>query len=99
MMNIRGIIPLTNTTKIQQISDIVSLKNTKIIGLTETHTNNNIKDAELQIQDFNFIRCDRVGRSHGGVILYLSKELKYKQLLNFSNGQCEVVSVSVKSRI
>lgn len=97
MMNIRGIIPLTNTTKIQQISDIESLNNTKIIGLTETHTNSNIKDAELQIHDFNFIRCDREGRSHGGVILYLSKELKYKQLLNYSNGQCEVVSVSVKS--
>ena len=97
LANIRGLKPLTNKTKVQQISDLCSLHNAKVICLTETHGNSNIKDAEIHISGYHMIRCDRENRSHGGTIIYVSNDYQYKNLLCYSNGQCETVVISIKS--
>ena len=43
-----------------------------IIGITESWANDNIIDAELQIEGYQMFRCDRnIEHKGGGVLLYV----------------------------
>ena len=70
------------------------------IALTETHLKNEVKEAEIHINNYTPFRTDREGRSHGGVILYVRNDLSTgaKHLLSLSNGQVEIVAVLLTSR-
>ena len=95
--NITGLIRLINITKISQISDNVNLKKSMTIGLTETHLNSDISDAEISIDDLQIVRFDRDGTSHGGAILYVRQYLQIYHLITYNFSQCEAVTVSMKS--
>ena len=43
--------------------------------LTETHLNDEIKDAEINITGFEIYRSDRKGFKNGGVMLYIRSSL------------------------
>ena len=45
------------------------------IGITETWANNDITDAELGLEGYAMFRKDRMGRSGGGVLLYIKENI------------------------
>ena len=60
------------------IKDICIDENLEFLGLTETHLSSDVVDAEIAIDGYNILRQDRIGRTHGGVILYIKE--KYKSI-------------------
>ena len=62
-----------------------------LLIVTESHLNNNILDAEIQMEGYDLIRGDRKERSHGGVAIYTSSNIISETLLTFSNTVCELV--------
>ena len=75
---------LQNRTEMSQMSP-------SIIAITETHLKPYIKKAQIQIPNYNFIRCDRKIRSHGGVLLYLHQSIPITDSVTFDNDVCEAV--------
>ena len=62
-----------------------------LLIVTESHLNNNIIEAEIQMEGYDIIRGDRKERSHGGVAIYTSSNIISEILLTFSNTVCELV--------
>lgn len=65
------------------------------VVLSETHITEDIQDSELNIKGYNLLRCNSHSRHTGGVIVYVSKVVKYKVLLN-ENLDNEVWMLSVE---
>ncbi|XP_076045873.1 uncharacterized protein LOC143028125 [Oratosquilla oratoria] len=80
------------------LEELAAEDSTIFIALTETHLNDAILDAEINIQNFTLFRADRVDRSHGGVALYLREDLaaNTEVLTAFSNNTTELLAVHVK---
>ena len=57
--------------------------------MTESHLNPSILDAEISIPGYDIFRSDRVGRSHGGVVTYVRKDLVVKSVVKDSNSFCD----------
>ena len=96
--NIRGIIPLSrNKTKLNYLTDICQVHSNDILILTESHLSEKVKDCEIKINDYDIHRCDRNGRSHGGVLVYTRSKLKATNILEYNSNQCEMIIVWVKS--
>ena len=75
-MNIRGLLTLSNKTKVSKLQTLAENYNATFIGLTETHLHPDIMNGEISMDGYNCIRSDRNNRSHGGVCLYLNKYIK-----------------------
>ena len=63
--------------------------NAPYIFITESHLTLDVLDAEVSIQGYDFFRSDRVGRSHGGVVTYVRKDLVVKTEVKESNSYCD----------
>ena len=50
---------------------MVDNKKPHIIGITESWANNNITDAELELDGYAMFRKYRMGSRGGGVLLYI----------------------------
>ena len=88
-MNIRGLFPKSNQSKIPYLADLAKETNAPFICVTESHLNPEILDAEVAIPGYDIFRSDRVGRSHGGVVTYVRKDLVVKSELRKSNSYCD----------
>ena len=88
-MNIRGLYPKSDQSKIPYLSDLAMQTNAPFICLTETHLTPNILDAEISISGYYLFRSDRKDRSHGGVAIYVRKDLAVKTAVNDSNSFCD----------
>ena len=88
-VNIRGLFPKSNKSKVPYLADLAKETNAPFICVTESHLNPDILDAEITIQGYDVFRSDRVGRSHGGVITYVRKDLVVKTELKDSNSYCD----------
>ena len=99
-LNINGLYPSSNTSKISFLESLTD-NSTLAISITEIHLNNFIKDSEIHINNFILYRVDRIGKSHGGVALYIRENLESEQLMAFSNGICEfqIVKLRVMGKI
>ena len=53
--------------KLTEVKHLVSQKNLKIIGITETWASEDMTDAEFHLEHFEMYRKDRKGRKGGGV--------------------------------
>ena len=95
--NIRGLIPMSNKTKVSYLRDLAILKNPFFIILTETHLSDAILTAEINISGYTVFRSDRAGRSHGGTAAYVRNDLACQVLLSESNSVCESLVLKVKS--
>ena len=73
--NIRGIYPKCNKTKKDYIYDLAEIERSDYIILTESHLNSEINDCEVALDGFQIHRCDRTGRTHGGVMMYTKNNL------------------------
>ena len=100
LFNIQGLKPLTVQSTVPLVFDLLHNKNSLFITLTETWLTNHY-DAELIFDGYQIFRSDRLrpkkkyGRHSGGVALYIRNEISstFKQILTFSNGVNEVLSV------
>ena len=74
------------------------LENDSSIGifLSETWLEESIYDADIQMDNFNIYRSDRIIRQGGLVALYLRKELNSKIFSAFSNSVVETLIVLCK---
>ena len=64
-MNIQGLNPKSNQSKIPYLQDLANDSNAPFICITESHLHEDILDAELQIKNYTLFRSDRKGRTHG----------------------------------
>ena len=88
-VNIRGLYPKTNKSKVPYLADLANETNAPFICVTESHLTPEILDAEISIQGYDIFRSDRIGRSHGGVVTYVRKDLVVKTELKDSNSFCD----------
>ena len=72
------------------------LANAPYICLTETHLNPDILDAEISIKGYTLFRSDRVGRTHGGVCIYVRNDLSAEVLLRESNSFCDTLVLEIR---
>ena len=73
--------------------------NCNITGITETWTNSNISDSEINIEGCYMFRTDRKEGKGGGVILYITEKLTAVMCLDIDVGFEEVVTVWCKIKL
>ena len=96
-MNIRGLCPKSNRTKIAYLSDLACESNAPFIALQETHLSCEILSAEIQIPGYTLYRSDRLGgRTHGGVAMYIRNDLTVSEISKHSNNFCESQALDIK---
>ena len=70
-LNVNSLLP-----KIDEIGYMAKLSNAGVIGITESKLDNRILDSEIQIDNYQILRCDR-NRKGGGVACYVRNGLSY----------------------
>ena len=70
-LNVNSLLP-----KIDEIGYMAKLSNAAVIGITESILDNRILDSEIQIDNYQILRCDR-NRKGGGVACYVRNDLRY----------------------
>ena len=97
MGNIEGLKPRNKRYKVGMIKEMAIEKNAQIISLTETHLNNEILDAEVNIEGFNMYRADRTQTTKGGVAVYIRREIaaSAKILKSGSIGKIEYICIYI----
>ena len=63
----------------------------------ESHLSTDVLDAEIQIQNYNIYRSDRVERKQGGVIIYSYKDIIIDDSAKYSDNQCSSAMIYSKS--
>ena len=82
--------------KYRELETLVDEKNlppVKFIGVTETWLQPHISDAQINIENFNVARADRLGRAGGGAALYMHKSIPILTTAAYSDGMCECIFV------
>ena len=84
--------------KIQTLEEEVNNSQNQIpfFALTETHLNDSIFDAEIQINNYDVIRSDRTQRRQGGAALYLLQSITVDDIKKFSDNYTESVMTYLK---
>ena len=96
-MNIRGLYPMRNRTKVAYLKDLAAESNAPFIALTETHLSANVYSAEVEIPGYTLYRSDRSGgRTHGGCATYCREDLTVIERASHSNNFCESQVLEVK---
>ena len=100
LLNIEGINPNVpkHKLKIKSLEEEVNNSDQTIpfFALTETHLNESIFDAEIQIKNYEVIRSDRIDRRKGGVALYLHHTITVDETKKFSDKFTEAIMVHIK---
>ena len=90
-----------NVQSLASKTDIIEPELTKfdIISLTETWLNDSISNGDLKFNEFNEFqyqfRRDRVGDSHGGVIVYVMRGIPCKRRLDLELVNIESVWIKI----
>ena len=93
-LNARSIVNKKNKLNIM-VEDI----DPHIIGITESWANIDIADAELGLTGYVMFRRDRIGRTGGGVILYVKESIQAYEIKIEREADCdEAVWYKIVSR-
>ena len=96
-VNIRGLYPLKDRTKVSYLRDLAGESLAPFIAVQETHLTVEILSAEVQIPVYTLYRSDREGgRSHGGCALYCREDLTVTERFKYSNNCCESQVMEIK---
>ena len=68
-LNINGLLP-----KIKKLRIIAKSTNAAIIGISESKLDESVLEHEIQINDYQILRCDR-NKHGGGVACYIRNDL------------------------
>lgn len=71
-LNVRSLLP-----KIDDIRDYCARSSMDIFCVSESWLGDAVPDDSLYIDGYILMRQDRAGDNHGGVAIYLNKNLKY----------------------
>ena len=82
--------------KLDELKVLQELCKFYIIGITESHLNNNDRNSELDIDGLKFIRRDRIGRKGGGCVLYYREDLRVIHRRDLSHNDIEAIWIEVK---
>ena len=93
--NIRGLYPKSDQSKIPYLADLARESNSPFICLTETHLSPEILEAKILIKGYNLFRSDRLNRTHGGVCIYVRKDLAVKSEIGDSNSFCDSLILQI----
>ena len=90
-----------NVQSLASKTDIIEpeLTNFDIISLIETWLNDSISNEDLKFNEFQDpFRRDRIGNSHGGVIVYVKRGIPCKRRLDLElvNIECVWIEIIVK---
>lgn len=76
VLNIEGLLPHRYKRKVKLLSETAQKEKALKLALTESHLNDEIRDAEIRIENFTIFRNDRGNhRKKGGVITYIHDQL------------------------
>jgi len=67
----------------------------KILMLSETHVTDDILNSEINIDNYDLIRCNSNSRHTGGVVMYVDSKLKWKILINESCSKTWMLTLSI----
>ena len=84
-LNVRGLLLECDKTKVSQLRDLAMMNNVYAIVLTETWLTSSILDAEVNIENFKLYRTDRSGQVHGGVCIYLRRDISANVVISRSD--------------
>ena len=92
-----------NVQSLQHKIDILEpeLSTFDFVSLSETWLNDSISTEDLLFNDFKApFRRDRVGDSHGGIIVYVKNDIpcKRRQDLELLNIECIKMELNIKNR-
>lgn len=59
----------------------------EIVCLTETHITEEINDFEIDINNYNLVRCNTCNKRTGGVLTYIKKNIQFEEITNKSMEQ------------
>ena len=85
-MNVQGLYTSKNKSKHKLIGNIIKHSDSLFIAITETHLNENMFNAEVDIDQYEMFRSDRQDRICGGVALYVKHGYGSCEEGKFSNG-------------
>lgn len=99
-MNIAGLLPDKLRGKVKLLEEMVQIENTLLLSLTESHLTQNVKGAEVYIENYAIFRTDRsdnIMRKKGGIITYVKypHATRTKVLLSESNSYTEAQVLSI----
>ena len=63
-------------SKIDELRHIARLTNAAVIGICESKLDDSVSTSQIQIDEYDFLRCDR-NRHGGGVACYIRNDLRY----------------------
>jgi len=64
----------------ESFKELMYEKKPHVLCLSETHVTNDILQNEIQIDNYNVVRCDSSSRHTGGVIIYILENIKFKTI-------------------
>ena len=63
------------------------------LAFAETWLNDNMKEAEYEIEGYSYLASHRKDREGRGVIIYIDKDATYKSLISISDEMCSIVAI------
>jgi len=95
-LNSRSLFP-----KLDELFLLISTTHPGLVFVTESWLHSGINDNFLTLPCYNFFRCDRVGRTGGGVCLWVSKEFNCSSVSLSAHPPCpsaiELLAVKIPS--
>ena len=96
MANIQSLISKkAQHQKIPFLREQCDLEKPYFLAFAETHLNDDIKEAEFNINSNSQETSHRINREGGGVIIYINNDLTYKNLISASDEMCSIVAVYI----
>lgn len=72
-LNVAGLLPYKFRGKVKLLAEMAQVDNALILSLTESHLTENIREAEMYIENYTSFRTDRSGqRKKGGIVTYVN---------------------------
>lgn len=69
-----------NMVKMDELRQIMSISNVDIVCVCETWLNDSKDSSLIEVNDYNAVRNDRIGKIGGGLLMYIKKCYKFKIL-------------------
>ena len=79
--------------KIKFLSDMCNEEKPYFLAFAETWLNDNMKEAEYEIEGYSYVASHRKDREGGGVIIYIDNDATYKPLISISDEMCSIVAI------
>lgn len=84
-------------TNIEEFRKLCEEKDPDVLLLSETHITEDHQNAEINIADYNIVRCNSKSKHTGGVIAYVKNNLNFTIIDNFAVSKSWFLSIKIKN--